>query len=65
MRRKREGKERMSRNVKGKGKELTNLELFEFFALVPASLPLLLHSLDGYEKLVGVLWTRTRTALHG
>ena len=43
----------------------TDLELLEFFTLVPTSFPSLLHSLDGYESLVGVLWTRTRTALHG
>ena len=40
------------------------LELLEFFTLVPASLPSFLHSLDGYESLVGVLWTCTWTALH-
>ena len=45
--------------------EGTCLEFFEFFALVPTSLPSFLHSLDGYETLVGILWTCTWAALHG
>jgi len=43
----------------------TYLELLEFFTLVPTAFPSFLHPLDGYESLVGVLWTCTWTALHG
>jgi hypothetical protein len=54
---------RVSTRVNGWVK-LTCLELLEFFALVPTAFPSFLHSLDGYESLVGVLRTRTRAALH-
>ena len=55
--------DKVSRRVNGWLKRMY-LELLEFFTLVPAAFPSFLHSLDGYESLIGVLWTCTRTALH-
>jgi len=60
----RAGGRRSERNGGNGELKRTYLKLLEFFALVPTPFPSFLHSLDGYESLVCVLWTCTRTALH-